>query len=249
MGGLSLVLCILQCAPWPWQKAVTHQSTLYRKSLLLCFFYPSPSCNSRWRKIMQSCSCLDHSSKEDESSSAKTWFLSTTGHPRIQLEPFFTLVLLITLHLSNSPLHSSSWDLAAIWVPLSKVTEKLLGPWSQGTLGFRSVTTQVPQCLPISRLMNSKDFRVMTQTGDTLLKNTPLSIIWGRKDQVHGVLGLLSYWLWFYRKNVTFIEKLREKRTLCHSSSDTSSEKSLLVVRCLSAPLTKLFLLRPVTQY
>lgn len=45
---------------------------------------------------MQLCSCLDHSSKEDESFSAKIWFLSTTGHPRIQLGPFFTLVLLIT---------------------------------------------------------------------------------------------------------------------------------------------------------
>lgn len=72
MGGLSLVLCILQCAPWPWQKAVTHQSTLCRKSLLV-FFGPSPSCNSRLKKIMQVCSCLDHSSKENESSSAKTF--------------------------------------------------------------------------------------------------------------------------------------------------------------------------------
>lgn len=72
MGGLSLVLCSLQCAPWPWQKAVTHQSTLCRKSLLV-FFYLSPSCNSRLKKIMQLCSCLDQSSKEDESPSAKAF--------------------------------------------------------------------------------------------------------------------------------------------------------------------------------
>lgn len=30
-------------------------------------------------------------------------------------------------------------------------------PWFQGTFGFRFVTTEVPQCFPVSHLMSSKD--------------------------------------------------------------------------------------------
>lgn len=143
---------------------------LYAESLYWFFFGPSPSCNSRLKKIMQLCSCLDQSSKEDESSSAKTFYHWTPKDPARA----FMLVLLITLHLSNSPLHSSSWDLAATWAPWAMWQSNSLGPWSQGTLGFRSVTTEVPQRLPISRLMSSKDFRVTPETGDTLLKTTPV---------------------------------------------------------------------------
>lgn len=39
-------------------------------------------------------------------------------------------------------------------------------PWFQGTFGFRSVTTEVPQRFPVSHLMRSKDSRVTTETGN-----------------------------------------------------------------------------------
>lgn len=54
---------------------------LYAESLYCFFFGPSPSFNSRLKKIMQLCSCLDHSSKEDESSSAKTFYHWTPKDP------------------------------------------------------------------------------------------------------------------------------------------------------------------------
>lgn len=138
-------------------------------------FCPSPPCSSRRKKIMQLCSCLDHSSEEDESSSAKTWFPSTTGHPRIQPEPFFTF-------WSGTSDHTPS---VKFTTPAPETWLQLGGPWtmwqsnswSQGTLGFRSVITEVPQCPPISCLMSFRDLKVTTETGDTLLKNTPLSII------------------------------------------------------------------------
>lgn len=170
---------------------------------------------------MQLCSCLDHSSKEDESSSAKTWFLSTTGHPRIQLELFFTLVLLITVHLSNSPLQllRPGCNLGA----LEQRHRNSLGPWSQRTLGFRSVTAEVPQCLPISHLMSFKDLRVTTETGDTLLKNTPLSIILRQNRSSTWCAGTCNLLTCDFIEKCGW-EKLREKCTPCHSSSDTGSE-------------------------
>lgn len=135
MGGLSLVLCILQCASWPWQKAVTHQSTLCRKSLLV-FFGLSPSCNSRLKKIMQLCSCLDHSSKEDDSSSAKTFsfYHWTPKHPARGFPYIGTSDHTPSVKFTTSlQLLRPGCSLG----PLSNVTEQLLGPLVSSDLRFQ----------------------------------------------------------------------------------------------------------------
>lgn len=88
---------------------------------------------------------------------------------------------------------------ATTWVPLSRVTQQSnsLAPWFEGTFGFRSVTTEVPQCLPISHLLSLKDFRVTAETGDRLsahLSGTRSRIIsFEAESQVRGVLGLVTY--------------------------------------------------------
>lgn len=243
MGGLSLVLCILQCAPWPRQKAVTHQSTLCRKSLLV-FFGPSPSCNSRLKKIMQLCSCLDQSSKEDESSSAKTFYHWT---PK---DPARAFLYVGTSDHTPSIKFTTSLQLLRPGCnlgPLSNVTEQLLGPLVSKDLGFQICHYWSPTASPNLTPHELQGLQSHTRDRWHIAKNHSCPLFWGRTDQVRGVLGPVTYWLWFYRK--TWLGKLREKCTPCHSSSDTGSEKSLLVVRCLSTPLTKLLLLRPVTQY
>lgn len=243
MCGLSLVLCILQVCTLAVTKSCDSSEHFIQKVPI--GFCPSASCNSRRKKIMQLCSYLDHSNKEDESSSAKTWFPSTTGHPRIQLEPFFTLVLLTTLHLSNLPLQllRLGCNLGAL-EQCDRVTPwalDLKGPWVSDLWLLKSHSVSQSHTSRASRTWESQQ-RQVTHCWKTL----PCPLFWGRTDQVCGVLGLVTYCDFIEKRGW---EKLREKCTLCHSSSDTGSEKSLLVVWCLSTPLTKLFLLRPVTQY
>ena len=138
--------------------------------------------------------------------------LNTLRNTRNQQKPFFTLILLITLGLSfiftssPHPLHPSSWDMATTWVPLSRVTEQSnsLAPWFQGTFGFRSVTTEAPQCLPVSHLLSSKDFSCGRDRWQVVCSSfwytLPRLFFWGRKSQVRGVLGLVTYWRWFNKK-------------------------------------------------
>lgn len=143
-------------------------------------FFPSPSHNSscsRQKKIMQLCSCHSQSSKGYDSFSAQTCFLSATEHSKKHKKPARAFPYIDTYDhtspmwsSSPHPLQPSSWDMAATWVPVSKVTEQSnsLAPWFQGTFGFRSVTTEVPQRLPISHVLSFKDFRVTAETGDRL---------------------------------------------------------------------------------
>lgn len=46
--------------------------------------------------------------------------------------------------------------------------ERLLGPLVSRDLGFRPVTAEVPQRLPVSDLLSIKDFRVTAERGDRL---------------------------------------------------------------------------------
>lgn len=170
---------------------------LYAESLYWFFFGPSPSCNSRLKKIMQLCSCLDQSSKEDESSSAKTFYHWTPKDPARAFLYIGTSAHTPSIKFTTSlQLLRPGCNLG----PLSNVTEQLLGPLVSRDLGFQICHYWSPTASPNLTPHELQGLQSHARDRWHIAKNHSCPLFWGRTDQVRGVLGPVTYWLWFYRK-------------------------------------------------